>query len=145
MPDIEGEVEALSIKAKGWAVKIGPDWFNSFHKTHPDRGDVIKGFFETKKIGTNIFRNLKSFEILKFYDENKEKKDTSEYKPKQQIIPNTTQQDQIIRQACLKSAAAVVAAIINHAKDVKLNDAQLLTIQTAEAFKRYVENGPQEL
>jgi len=61
------------------------------------------------------------------------------------VQKNTTQQDQIIRQACLKSAAAVVAAIVDNAKDIKLNDAQLLTIQTAEAFKRYVENGPQEL
>ncbi len=144
MPDIEGEVEALSIKTKGWAVKIGPDWFNSFHNTHPNRGDIIKGFFETKEIGTNIFRNLKSFEILKFADKSEAPVESAPIK-QVPVQKNTTQQDQIIRQACLKSAAAVVAAIVDNAKDIKLNDAQLLTIQTAEAFKRYVENGPQDL
>lgn len=126
----EGIVEAVSFKKNGWSLKVGEDWYAGRGSDHPRKGDEVKGEYEDKQWNDVIFHNIKRLDVVAVGE--------------QPQVKSGDVGDKIVRQACLKAAAPIVAAMITK-YDTDVNAAQVLTVQTAEAFKKYVDGGVQDL
>ena len=112
-------------------MKIGEDWYAGRGSNHPRKGDEVKGEYEDKLWNDVTFHNIKKLDVVKVGEQ-------------LEVKPKGDTGDRIERQACLKAASVIIAGWMGKT-GIHLNDAQLLTIQTAEAFKKYVENGMQDL
>lgn len=75
---IEGIIEAVSIKKKGYAIKIKENWYSAFEKCSVNKGDKVNLTYAIK----GDFKNIKKIEVIEKTE--KEFKDTDEFNKKRQ-------------------------------------------------------------